>query len=101
MVPAMSAPLRDSGGSEADPGGGETEIDGRRLRLTNLGKVMYPTSGFSKGDMLDYYGEVADIALGHLEGRPLTMKRFLDGVTGAYFFQKECPDHRPSSGGPA
>lgn len=73
----------------------EVAIDGRRLRLTNLGKVMYPAAGFTKGAVIDYYARVAPAMLPHLAGRPVTLVRFPDGVDGPHFFEKNCPGHRP------
>ena len=73
----------------------EVDIDGRRLSLSNLDKVFYPETGFTKGQVIDYYTRVAPVLLGHLRGRPLTLKRYPDGVTGAYFYEKQCPSHRP------
>jgi bifunctional non-homologous end joining protein LigD len=71
------------------------EVDGRRLRLTNLDKVLYPATGFTKGQVIDYYTRVAPALLPHLEDRPLTMVRLPDGVDGERFFEKRCPGHRP------
>ncbi len=76
-------------------GGIEFEVAGRRLRITNLHKTMYPTAGLSKGEVIDYYAQVAGAMLPYVSGRPLTLKRFPDGVGGAYFFEKQCPRHRP------
>ena len=73
----------------------EVDIDGRRLSLSNLDKVFYPESGFTKGRLIDYYTRVAPVLLGHLRGRPLTLKRYPDGVTGPYFYEKQSPRHRP------
>jgi bifunctional non-homologous end joining protein LigD len=73
----------------------EVEIVGRRLSLSNLDKVMYPEAGFTKGHVIDYYTRVAPVLLGHLRGRPLTLKRYPNGVDGAYFYEKQCPSHRP------
>jgi bifunctional non-homologous end joining protein LigD len=73
----------------------EVEIDGRRLSLSNLDKVFYPETGFAKGQVIDYYTRVAPALLGHLRGRPLTLKRYPNGVTGTYFYEKQCPSHRP------
>ncbi|HEY7890824.1 MAG TPA: DNA ligase D [Solirubrobacteraceae bacterium] len=73
----------------------EIEVQNRRLRLSNLGKVLYPEAGFTKGEMIDYYVAVAPVLLGHLAGRPLTLKRYPDGVQGPFFYQKRCPAHRP------
>jgi bifunctional non-homologous end joining protein LigD len=71
------------------------EVEGRKLKLSNLEKVLYPAAGFSKGQVLDYYVRVAPVLLPHLEGRPLTMKRYPEGVDQEYFFEKNAPMHRP------
>ena len=73
----------------------EVEVDGRELKLSNLDKVFYPKTGFTKGQVIDYYTRVAPVLLPHLEGRPLTMKRYPNGVEGKFFYEKECPKHRP------
>jgi bifunctional non-homologous end joining protein LigD len=73
----------------------EATVEGRVLRLTNLDKVLYPKAGFTKGDMIDYYTRVAPALLPHLRGRPLTLKRYPNGVEGDYFYEKQCPAHRP------
>jgi bifunctional non-homologous end joining protein LigD len=73
----------------------EVEVEGRRLSLSNLDKVLYPEAGFTKGHVIDYYTRVAPVLLGHLRGRPLTLKRYPNGVDGKYFYEKECPSHRP------
>jgi bifunctional non-homologous end joining protein LigD len=73
----------------------EAEIDGRKLRLSNLDKVLYPKAGFTKGQVIDYYARVSPALLPHLQGRPLTMKRYPDGVEGQFFYEKQCPSHRP------
>src|ERR1700747_1274790 len=71
------------------------EGDGRTLTLTNLGKVLYPDSGFTKAEVLDYYQRVAPALLPHIAGRPLTLKRYPGGVDGEAFFQKHVTAHRP------
>jgi len=71
------------------------EIDGRRLRLTNLDKVLYPATGFTKGQVVDYYARIGPAMLPHLAGRPATMVRLPDGIDGERFFEKRCPGHRP------
>ena len=71
------------------------EVDGKVLTLSNLDKVMYPKTGFTKGDLISYYQSVAPVLLPHLRGRPLTLKRYPNGVDGGYFYEKKCPDHRP------
>jgi bifunctional non-homologous end joining protein LigD len=73
----------------------EVEVDGRRLTLSNLDKVMYPAVGFTKGQVIDYYTRIAPAVLPHLRDRPLTLKRYPNGVEGKYFYEKECPSHRP------
>lgn len=73
----------------------EVELDGRTLRLTNLEKVLYPHTGFTKSELIRYYAEIAPVLLGHLRDRPLTLKRYPDGVRGEHFYEKQCPAHRP------
>jgi bifunctional non-homologous end joining protein LigD len=69
---------------------------GRRvLELSNLGKVYYPATGFTKGHVVDYYARVAPAMLPHLRRRPLNLKRYPDGVDAAFFFQKEAPVNTP------
>ncbi len=72
-----------------------TEIDGRELSLSNLDKVMYPDTGFTKSQILDYYARVADVMLPHLRGRPTTLRRFPHGVDGMSFYEKHASDHQP------
>jgi bifunctional non-homologous end joining protein LigD len=73
----------------------EVEVEGKRLKLSNLEKVLYPAVGFTKGEVIDYYTRIAPVLLPHLRGRPLTLKRYPDGVEGQYFYEKQCPSHRP------
>ncbi len=73
----------------------EVDVDGRRLSLVNLDKVMYPLVGFTKADVIRYYSAVADVMLAHIADRGVTLRRWPDGVTGGSFFQKRCPRHRP------
>ncbi|MEV6982334.1 non-homologous end-joining DNA ligase [Sphaerisporangium sp. NPDC051017] len=68
----------------------------RELTLTNLGKVLYPQAGFTKAEVIDYYSRVAPYMLPHIEGRPLTVKRYPEGVDGLFFFEKNRPPHTPS-----
>jgi bifunctional non-homologous end joining protein LigD len=70
-------------------------IDGRELRLTNWGKVLYPRAGFTKGQLIAYYAQIAPVALPHLRDRALTLKRYPDGVEGEFFYEKQAPSHRP------
>ncbi|MEV4553192.1 non-homologous end-joining DNA ligase [Nonomuraea wenchangensis] len=71
------------------------KVDGRELTLSNLDKVLYPDCGFTKAEVIDYYSRIAPVLLPHLAGRPLTVKRYPDGVTGQSFFEKNAPDHTP------
>jgi bifunctional non-homologous end joining protein LigD len=71
------------------------DIEGRHLKLSNLDKVLYPEAGFTKGQVVDYYVRIAPVLLPHLRGRPLTMKRYPNGVGGMFFYEKNCPSHRP------
>ncbi len=72
------------------------EVAGRRLTLTNLEKDLYPSYGFTKAHILEYYRRIAPFILPHLKGRALTLKRYPDGVEEEFFFEKRCPSHRPS-----
>jgi bifunctional non-homologous end joining protein LigD len=75
----------------------QVEVDGKELRLTNLDKVLYPETGFTKGEMVDYYAKVAPAIVPHLSGRAVTLRRFPEGVEDldSAFFEKRCPKHRP------
>ncbi len=64
------------------------EVEGRQLSLSNLDKIMYPLTGFTKGHVIDYYTRVAPVLLTHLRGRPLTLKRYPNGVEGGHFYEK-------------
>lgn len=71
------------------------EMAGRRLFLTNLGKDLYPSYGFTKSRILEYYRGIASFILPHLKDRAVTLKRYPDGVEKDFFFEKRCPGHRP------
>ncbi len=71
------------------------EVDGRRVELSNLDKVLYPATGFTKAEVIDYYTRIFPVMLAHLQGRPVTRIRYPDGVGGASFFEKNAPDHTP------
>lgn len=73
----------------------QVKIDGRSLKLTNLGKVLFPKDGYTKRDLLAYYDSVADILLPHLKDRPLSLKRYPDGIHEDFFFQKDSPASFP------
>ena len=81
--------------SVARPSKTVTEIEGRQLTLSNLDKVLYPATGFTKAAVVDYYARIAPFMLPHLRGRALTMVRWPDGVDGESFFEKRCPPHAP------
>jgi len=72
------------------------EVAGRRLSLSNLEKDLYPSYGFTKAHILEYYRRTSKFILPHLKGRALTLKRYPDGVGKEFFFEKHCPSHRPS-----
>ncbi|HEX5949785.1 MAG TPA: non-homologous end-joining DNA ligase [Actinomycetota bacterium] len=72
-----------------------TEVEGRELRLSNLTKVFWPDEGYTKGDLIAYYANVAELILPHLRDRPLTMKRMPDGLAGGFFYEKTAPSHTP------
>jgi bifunctional non-homologous end joining protein LigD len=65
------------------------DIDGHRLKFTNLNKVFYPTDGYTKRDVINFYAAVADLLVPHLKGRPLSLKRYPNGIDHDYFFQKD------------
>ena len=71
------------------------DVEGKSIKLSNLDKVLYPASNFTKGQVIDYYVRVAPALLPHLRGRPMTMKRYPNGVNGMFFYEKNCPSHRP------
>lgn len=85
--------MRPQGAEEPAPA--LVEVEGRVLRLTNLDKVLYPETGFTKGQVVDFYRRIAPVLLPHLRQRPLTLKRYPNGVDGPFFFEKQCPSHRP------
>jgi len=70
-------------------------VEGRRLSLSNLDKVLYPEVGFTKGQVIDYYTRAAPWVLPHLKNRFLTLKRYPNGVEGQHFYEKNCPSHAP------
>ncbi|MGO9909409.1 MAG: DNA ligase D [Solirubrobacteraceae bacterium] len=99
-----------SGEAEVDPSSPEALFDeverlpegallarteGRELKITNWDKVLYPETGFTKGDLVAYYARVAPAVLPHLHDRPLTLKRYPNGVDQPYFYEKQSPSHRP------
>ena len=71
-------------------------VAGRDVSLSNLDKVMYPAVGFTKGQVIDYYTRIARHILPHLKDRPITMKRFPNGIDGEYFYEKDAPSFTPN-----
>ena len=72
------------------------EVEGRKITLSNLEKVLYPKAGFTKGQVIDYYVRIAPVLLPHLANRALTLKRYPNGVDGMFFYEKNCPAYRPA-----
>jgi bifunctional non-homologous end joining protein LigD len=73
----------------------QVEVEGRALTLSNLDKVLYPAAGFTKAQVIEYYQRIGPAMLPHIESRPVTIKRYPEGVDGQFFFQKNAPAHRP------
>jgi len=69
----------------------EIEVKGKKVAVSNLEKVLYPEAGFTKGQVIDYYIRIAPVLLPHLKNRPITLKRYPDGVEGFFFYEKQCP----------
>jgi len=70
-------------------------VDGKTLKVSNIEKVLYPEAGFTKGQVIDFFVRIAPWLLPHVQGRPLTLKRYPNGVNGMFFYEKNCPEHRP------
>ncbi|EEF62069.1 non-homologous end-joining DNA ligase [Pedosphaera parvula] len=75
----------------------ELTVDGSKVEVSNLEKVFYPKTGFTKGDVIDYYIRISEHLLPHLKKRPITLKRYPNGVEGFFFYERQCPTHRPKS----
>lgn len=73
----------------------EIDVQGKHLKVSNLSKVLYPKVGFTKAQLIDYYVRIHEAVLPHLKDRPLTLKRYPNGVEGMFFYEKRCPTHRP------
>jgi len=71
------------------------KIGNKTIEVSNLDKIFYPQTGFTKGQTIDYYIRVSSVLLPHLKDRPLTLKRYPEGVEGLFFYEKQCPPHRP------
>ena len=74
----------------------QIEVDGRELTISNLDKVFFPENGFTKGQVIKFYSDIAEAILPHLRNRPLTLKRYPDGITGEHFYEKNAPKHTPT-----
>ncbi len=72
------------------------DVDGRELAISNVEKVFFPESGFTKGQVIAFYSEIADVIIPHLRDRPLTMKRYPEGISGEPFYEKNAPKHTPA-----
>src|SRR5215217_3393174 len=73
----------------------QLRVGNKILEVSNLDKVLYPEVHFTKAQVIDYYIRIAPVLLPHLKDRPLTMKRYPNGVTKEFFYEKRCPSHRP------
>lgn len=71
------------------------DVAGRKVAVSNLDKVFYPKVGFTKGQVIDYYIRISEVLLPHLKDRPISLKRYPEGVEGFFFYEKQCPSHRP------
>jgi bifunctional non-homologous end joining protein LigD len=78
------------------PGDTRVSLEGRELSISNLDKILFPAAGFAKGQLIDYYLRVGPVMLPHIADRPLTMKRYPDGVEQHFFFEKHVPSHAPA-----
>jgi bifunctional non-homologous end joining protein LigD len=77
------------------PNNAQLTVAGTKVDVTNLDKVFYPKTGFTKGNVIDYYVRISPVLLPHLKDRPITLKRYPEGVGGFYFYEKQCPAHHP------
>lgn len=73
----------------------QLNIEGHTLELSNLDKLMFPQSGFTKADVIDYYIRISKYLLPHVHKRAITLKRFPNGIEGDYFYEKDKPRHTP------
>jgi bifunctional non-homologous end joining protein LigD len=89
------ASSNDMHAAKETPSKTTVQVGDRRLVISNLTKILYPQTGFTKGEVLDYYARVAPVLLPHLAGRPLTRKRYPNGVDGPSFFEKNAPRGTP------
>src|SRR5262245_11365622 len=82
--------------SDSMPASTSMEIEGRKVARSTLTKVFCPKTGFTKGEVIAYYLRNALVLLPQLEGRLISLKRYPDGVEGFFYYEKECPSHRPA-----
>ena len=75
------------------PKGAQLDVGGKPVPVSNIDKVLYPKGGFTKGQVIDYYIRISPFLLPHLKDRPITLKRYPDGVEGFFFYEKNCPPH--------
>lgn len=73
----------------------QLKIGNLNVTVSNLDKVFYPQTGFTKGQVIDYYINISSVLLPHLKNRPISLKRYPNGVEGFFFYEKQCPPHRP------
>jgi bifunctional non-homologous end joining protein LigD len=73
----------------------QLEIDGKKISISNLDKVLYPESSFTKARVIDYYIRASEYLLPHFKNRPVTLKRFPDGIKGQVFYEKDVPGYAP------
>ena len=95
---ALPRPARRQGRARGAPRAAARGRDPQgqaRAGLSNLDKVFWPDEGITKGDLIDYYRQVAPVLVPHLQDRPFTMRRYPDGIDGKVFFQKDAPSHMP------
>jgi DNA ligase D-like protein (predicted polymerase)/DNA ligase D-like protein (predicted 3'-phosphoesterase) len=95
MVRRRSDPGADDDHVDDDGGPISVQVEDRRLRLSNLDKVLYPETGFTKGEVIDYYQRIAPVLLPRLAGRPVTFRRYPNGVDAHSFFEKDVSRHAP------
>jgi bifunctional non-homologous end joining protein LigD len=86
---------RRRSGSTRSSGKTTLDVRGRQVPVSNLDKIFYPKSGFTKAQVIDYYIRISPVLLPHLKDRPITLKRYPDGVEGGFFYEKRCPPYRP------
>jgi bifunctional non-homologous end joining protein LigD len=96
VIPVAGAPQAPAVIPRAGTGAVRLDVGGRMLRLTNLEKVFWPESGITKGDLLQYYAEIAPVLVPHLRDRAMVMKRYPNGIERAFFFMKRAPESRPA-----